>query len=137
ESNDNKVDLEKEVHYLQNYIDLQKIRFGHKAFVEFEVNGLVNHQRIAPLLLISFIENAFKHGVANDPETPIKMELNISEGHLAFSIENKKHTNNRDATGGIGLNNVKRRLNLLYPGKHKLVINDDENSYSCKLSLTL
>ncbi|RYD89247.1 MAG: histidine kinase [Sphingobacteriales bacterium] len=137
ESNDNKVDLEKEVHYLQNYIDLQKIRFGHKAFVEFEVNGEVTSQRIAPLLLISFIENAFKHGVANEPEHPIKMLLDINDGQLEFYIENKKHTNNRDAAGGIGLNNVKRRLNLLYPNKYKLVIKDDDDIYTCRLSLSL
>ncbi|RCH54570.1 hypothetical protein DJ568_12170 [Mucilaginibacter hurinus] len=137
ESNDNKVDLEKEVHYLQNYIDLQKIRFGHKAFVEFDVNGTIDNQRIAPLLLISFIENAFKHGVANDPQKPIKMQMNLQSGRLDFSVENKKHANNRDATGGIGLSNVKRRLNLLYPGKHSLVINEDELTYTCKLSISL
>jgi two-component system LytT family sensor kinase len=137
ESNDNKVDLEKEVHYLQNYIDLQKIRFGHKAFVEFEVSGEITKERIAPLLLISFIENAFKHGVANDPLSPIKMLLRVEDGHLDFQLENKKHTNNRDASGGIGLSNVKRRLNLLYPNRYKLDIQDEVNSYACHLSLTL
>lgn len=137
ESNDNKVDLEKEIHYLQNYIDLQKIRFGYKAFVEFEVKGDVTTQRIAPLLLISFIENAFKHGVANDPETPIKMNLTVESGTLDFHIENKKHTNNRDASGGIGLSNVKRRLNLLYPKKYTLGIDDTETCYVCNLKLVL
>ncbi|GAA4924168.1 sensor histidine kinase [Mucilaginibacter defluvii] len=137
ESNDNKVDLEKEIHYLQNYIDLQKIRFGYKAFVEFEVKGDVTTQRIAPLLLISFIENAFKHGVANDPETPIKMNLTVDNGTLDFHIENKKHTNNRDASGGIGLSNVKRRLNLLYPKKYTLDIDDTETCYVCNLKLVL
>ncbi|MCD8740702.1 sensor histidine kinase [Mucilaginibacter roseus] len=137
ESNDNKVDLEKEIHYLQNYIDLQKIRFGYKAFVEFEVKGDVTTQRIAPLLLISFIENAFKHGVANDPETPIRMNLMVDNGTLDFHIENKKHNNNRDASGGIGLSNVKRRLNLLYPKKYALDIDDTETFYVCNLKLVL
>lgn len=137
ESNDNKVDLEKEIHYLQNYIDLQKIRFGYKAFVEFEVKGDVGMQRIAPLLLISFIENAFKHGVANDPETPIRMNIAVEDGMLNFHIENKKHTNNRDASGGIGLSNVKRRLNLLYPKKYDLQITDTEAYYMCNLKLVL
>ncbi len=137
ESNDNKVDLEKEIHYLQNYIDLQKIRFGYRAFVEFEVTGDISGQRIAPLLLISFIENAFKHGVANDPATPIKMSLAVKSDELLFHIENKKHNNNRDAVGGIGLINVQRRLNLLYPGKYVLDIKDTETCYVCNLSLKL
>ncbi|RVU01820.1 histidine kinase [Mucilaginibacter limnophilus] len=137
ESNDNKVDLEKEIHYLQNYIDLQKIRFGYKAFVDFEVQGEITSQRIAPLLLISFIENAFKHGVASDPESPIKMQITVTDGHLDFHIENKKHTNNRDASGGIGLANVKRRLNLLYPHKYQLDITDTPQSYTCNLHLVL
>jgi two-component system LytT family sensor kinase len=137
ECNDNKVDLAKELTYLQNYIDLQKIRFGKKAYVDFEVNGAVTNQRIAPLLLIAFIENAFKHGVANDPAAPIKMIINLSDGHLSFYMENKKHVHNRDSSGGIGLNNVKRRLDLLYPGNYNLEIHDDADTYTCELSLIL
>ena len=73
ESNDNKVELAKELQYLQNYIDLQKIRFGDKAFVDLKITGEVGDQKIVPLLLIAFIENAFKHGVANDPKMPIPL----------------------------------------------------------------
>ncbi|MBS7566032.1 sensor histidine kinase [Mucilaginibacter sp. Bleaf8] len=137
ECNDNKVDLAKELQYLQNYIDMQKIRFGKNAYVDFEVNGVVTNQRIVPLLLISFIENAFKHGVANDAESPIVLKININDGHLDFYMHNKKHLLNRDAAGGIGLSNVKRRLNLLYHNKYNLVINDTADTYSCELSLIL
>ncbi|PTQ99294.1 histidine kinase [Mucilaginibacter yixingensis] len=137
ESNDNKVDLAKELQYLQNYIDLQLIRFGKKAYVDFEVKGQVTVQRIVPLLLIAFIENAFKHGVANDPEHPIKMIIAVSDGNLSFYMHNKKHLHNRDAVGGIGLNNVKRRLDLLYPGQYKLEIHDEADTYTCELSLIL
>lgn len=137
ECNDNKVDLAKELTYLQNYIDLQKIRFGNKAYVDLEVNGVVTNQRIAPLLLIAFIENAFKHGVANDPAHPIKLIINVSDGHLSFYMENQKHAHNRDASGGIGLHNVKRRLDLLYPGNYNLEIHDDADTYTCELSLIL
>lgn len=137
ECNDNKVDLDKELKYLQNYIDLQKIRFGNKAFVEYTVNGEVDHQRIVPLLLISFVENAFKHGVANNPDHPIVLTLNVTPDHLDFYVNNKKHQHNRDAAGGIGLNNVQRRLKLLYPGKYDLKIQNGEDSYSCELSLVL
>jgi hypothetical protein len=137
ECNDNKVELTKELQYLQNYIDLQKIRFGNKAFIDFEVTGEVTNQHIVPLLLISFIENAFKHGIANDALTPIKLKVNLEDGHLYFFIQNKKHTHNRDSSGGIGLANVRRRLDLLYPGKYNLDIRDEADTYTCQLSLVL
>lgn len=137
ESNDNKVALEKELQYLQNYIDLQKIRFGKKAFIDFKIEGKVGDQRIVPLLLIAFIENAFKHGVANDADTAIKLLIRVDEAKLYFFIENKKHNDNRDASGGIGLSNVKRRLDLLYPRKYSLEIRDEIDTYTCELSLVL
>jgi len=137
ESNDNKVDLSKELQYLQNYIDLQKIRFGNKAYIDFKVEGKVLNQQIAPLLLIAFIENAFKHGVANNPLTPIRLLIDVDESHLHFYMQNKKHMNNRDAVGGIGLNNVQRRLNLLYPGKYNLDVRDEADTYTVELSLVL
>jgi len=137
ECNDNKVDLSKELQYLQNYIDLQKIRFSDKAYIDYKVEGTVTNQKIVPLLLIAFIENGFKHGVANDPLTPIRLLIDVDPEHLHFYMQNKKHTNNRDASGGIGLNNVKRRLNLLYPDKYNLDINDTPDSYTVELSLVL
>src|SRR5579863_3535501 len=137
ECNDNKVELAKELQYLQNYIDLQKIRFGNKAFVEFKITGEVGAQKIVPLLLIAFIENAFKHGVANDPSMPIRLFINLDGANLHFYTENKKHMNNRDIEGGIGLQNVKRRLDLLYTGKYKLDIQDKPDTYICELSLVL
>jgi len=135
--NDNKVDLAKELQYLQNFIDLQKIRFSDKAYIDFKVEGKIQAQQIVPLLLIAFIENAFKHGVANDPLTPIRLLIDVDDEHLHFYMQNKKHTNNRDASGGIGLNNVKRRLNLLYPNKYNLDIRDEANTYTVELSLVL
>jgi two-component system, LytTR family, sensor kinase len=137
ECNDNKVDLAKELQYLHNYIDLQKIRFGSKAYIDFKVEGTVDHQQIVPLLLIAFIENAFKHGIANNQTTPIRLLIEVDDGHLHFYIQNKKHNNNRDASGGIGLSNVKRRLDLLYPGKYNLEIHDEADVYTAELSLVL
>ncbi len=137
ECNDNKVSLVKEIQYLHNYIDLQKIRFGEKAFIDFKVEGNIENQQIVPLLLIAFIENAFKHGVANNPLAPIRLLIDVDEAHLHFYVHNKKHTHNRDAMGGIGLNNVRRRLNLLYPGKYNLDIHDETDTYTVELSLVL
>ncbi|MCJ8210788.1 histidine kinase [Mucilaginibacter sp. RS28] len=137
ECNDNKVDLGKELQYVQNYIDLQKIRFGNKAYVNYTINGVVTNQQIVPLLLIAFVENAFKHGLANDAANPIDIVIAVSDHHLSFYLRNKKHSHNRDAAGGIGLSNVQRRLDLLYPGKYKLEIHDKPETYSCELSLDL
>src|ERR1700761_7200980 len=125
ECNDNKVALSKELQYLQNYIDLQKIRFANKAYIDFKVVGQVTNQQIVPLLLIAFIENAFKHGIANDDASPIQLLIEVDDAHLHFYIQNKKHNNNRDSVGGIGLINVQRRLNLLYPGKFNLDVRDE------------
>jgi LytS/YehU family sensor histidine kinase len=105
--------------------------------VNFEVEGIITNQQIVPLLLISFIENAFKHGVANDPNAPIQLKITVDDGHLHFYMHNKKHLHNRDAAGGIGLNNVKRRLKLLYPNQYHLNINDTVDMYTCELSLIL
>jgi len=137
ECNDNKVDLVKELQYLQNYIDLQKIRYADKAYIDFKVEGNIETQKIVPLLLIAFMENAFKHGVAGNPLTPIRLLIDVEESHLHFYIQNRKHTNNRDASGGIGLINVKRRLDLLYPGKYNLDIRDETDTYTVELSLVL
>ncbi|WP_158992027.1 sensor histidine kinase [Mucilaginibacter sp. L196] len=137
ECNDNEVSLEKELQYLQNYIELQKIRFGKKAYIDFKINGKVDGQQIVPLLLIAFIENAFKHGVANDPGSAIRLLIEVDESHLYFFIQNRKHNNNKDNLGGIGLINVKRRLDLLYPGRYKLDIIDGKETYTCELTLDL
>jgi two-component system LytT family sensor kinase len=88
-------------------------------------------------LLISFIENAVKNGISKDSLAPIKLKINLEDGHLYFFIQNKKHTHNRDSSGGIGLANVRRRLDLLYPGKYNLDIRDEADTYTCQLSLVL
>jgi two-component system LytT family sensor kinase len=137
ECNDNKVSLAKELQYLQNYIELQKIRFGENAYIDFKISGKVDGQQIVPLLLIAFIENAFKHGIANDVLSPIQILIEVDGNQLHFYTHNKKHTNNRDSQGGIGLINVMRRLDLLYHGKYKLDIADDQHTYTSELYLNI
>lgn len=135
ECNDSQVELAKELQYLQSYIEMQKIRYAGNVYINFVVNGDSTRLKIAPLLLISFIENAFKHGVANDPEQPIQFRITAGEDSMCLYVHNKKHKHNRDAGGGIGLHNVKRRLDLLYPGHYTLDIKDEADSYSCELKL--
>ncbi|MBC7616521.1 MAG: sensor histidine kinase [Pedobacter sp.] len=137
ESNDSWVALSKEVEYVQSYIELQKLRFKDGAAVELKLNGEIDAQRIVPLILISFVENAFKHGVANDPEDPIRINIIANQKILHFSITNKKNKTNKDAMGGVGLNNVERRLQLLYPDRYKLNIVNSATHYTSELMLDI
>src|ERR1044071_692138 len=104
ESNDSWVSLSKEIEYVQSFIELQKLRFKDGAAVEFTMNGEIDNQQIVPLILISFVENAFKHGVANDPKDPIRINIIANQKILHFSVSNKKSKTNKDAMGGVGLN---------------------------------
>jgi two-component system LytT family sensor kinase len=137
ESNDSWVALSKEVEYLQSYIELQKLRFKDGAAVELTLNGEIDAQRVVPLILISFVENAFKHGVANDPADPIRINIIANQKILHFSITNKKSKTNKDAMGGVGLNNVERRLQLLYPDRYKLNIVNSATHYTSELMLDI
>ncbi len=137
ESNDSWVALSKEVDYLESYIELQKLRFKDGASVELTMQGEIDEQRIVPLILISFVENAFKHGVANDPEDPIRIQIIANKKILHFSITNKKNKTNKDAMGGVGLNNVERRLQLLYPDRYKLNIVNSATHYTSELMLDI
>lgn len=137
ESNDNRVSLEKEITYLKSFIELQKLRFKGNAYVVLEVEGHINNQFIVPLILISFVENAFKHGLATDKENPIHINISVFEDKMLFTIKNKKHKSNKDQTGGIGMVNVKRRLDLTYPEKYKLTVENREDDYYSELYLNL
>lgn len=137
ESNDSWVSLDKEVEYVESYVELQKLRFKDGAAVEISINGVIDGQKIVPLILISFVENAFKHGVANDAEDPIKINIIANQKILHFSVTNKKSTANKDAIGGVGLNNVERRLQLLYPDRYKLNIVNSATHYTTELMLDL
>lgn len=137
ESNDSWVSLNKELEYVQSYIELQKLRFKDGAAVEVNINGEVDGQQIVPLILISFVENAFKHGVANDPKDPIRINIIANQKILHFSVGNKKSNSNRDAIGGVGLNNVERRLQLLYPDRHTLKVVNSATHYTTELMIDL
>ncbi|MEE1884237.1 sensor histidine kinase [Pedobacter flavus] len=138
ESNDRMSDLSKEVEYLQSYIDLHKLRFKDGGAIKLTINGEISGQQIVPLILISFIENAFKHGVANDPEDPILINIIANQKILHFSVKNKKNKDNyKDKVGGVGLSNVERRLQLMYPDRYKLNIVNSATHYTTELMLDL
>lgn len=137
ESNIEKVDLATEVKYLENFIELQKYRYAGKTYVNFEVIGDLNQHKIAPLLLISFVENAFKHGEVNIEGNPLTINLLLNQNNLNFTVKNYKKDQNKDEVGGIGLENVKRRLQLIYSNNHSLEVKENADTYFCELNLIL
>ncbi|MGV3705886.1 MAG: sensor histidine kinase [Arcticibacter sp.] len=137
DSNEPTVPLEREISYLQNYIELQKLRFGDGTFVDFQYSGVDDKMRIIPLVLIAFVENCFKHGIVTDEAVPLEIRLQVKDYQMTFEIRNKKNLQNKDNLGGIGLSNVQRRLELSYPGAHELHIENGSLIYYCKLVLHL
>ena len=141
ECNERRVPLDKEINCIRNYIDLERIRQGDKTKIDFDLEGHVNGHMIAPLLFIPFLENSFKHGVNSQiREGWVDIKLNVDDDRLDFSVVNGKgmHRPISDKkSGGIGLENVKRRLNLSYPDKHKFKIIEDDTSFRIDLKLFL
>jgi LytS/YehU family sensor histidine kinase len=135
-----KVLLEKEIEYLKSFIELEKLRIRHKDFAELDISGNVEGRTIAPMLLIPFVENAFKHGVKSMGSPGIWVTLQVDPDRICFEVVNYLRKNNltaKDQGKGIGLTNVRRRLNLLYPGKHDLEISIDDEKYRVKLILMI
>lgn len=114
---DGLVDLAEEVDYLHNFLDLYRLRYPGRLHAELTISGDPAGHRVAPLLLVPFVENAFKHGVLDDPATPVRMHLTLAPRLVEFTVENQRHDYQADATSGIGLRNLRRRLELLYPGR--------------------
>ena len=143
ECNEKRVLLSKEVNYLHNYLALEKLRQPKDIDIKFEVEGTVSHQMIAPLMFIPFLENSFKHGLSNNlSDGFVHIYLNVEGEDVKLRIENSKPEklpvrDPKRKSGGIGLVNVKRRLNLLYPEQYSLNIEDNPKSYAIELGLKL
>jgi len=141
EAKDNFVPLERELAVVDSYIALQTIRSGEQLKIEIKREGNMTNQKIAPLILITFLENAFKHGAKGGSEnTFVRLDIKVEENKLTFVVENNKGIIDEVNTGeynGLGLENVKRQLELLYPGKHLLNIKDQPNRFSVALQLSL
>ncbi len=134
ESLDNKVALTDEIHFLENFIDIHQLRFNNCLHIHFQVEGKVEQQRILPLVLISFVENALKHGNLTDPAAPLVIQLTVCDANIQFYVKNKKSKQHREMVStGLGLANVQRRLAIAYPAQHQLSIEEDETFYTCQL----
>jgi uncharacterized membrane protein YozB (DUF420 family) len=140
ESADEQVPLAKEIDYLHNYVELQKIRFEEDVEILLSIAGEPGAQVIEPMLLIPFVENAFKHGVGMIHGPVIDISLKINREQLNFTVKNKVAEGaleEKDNSSGIGLRNVRRRLELLYPAAHKLEVKTMGEWFVANLDLTL
>jgi two-component system, LytTR family, sensor kinase len=135
ESNTAFVPLEKELDYVKDFIDLQNIGFKGDTNVHFATEGDMSKTMIAPMLLIPFVENAFKHGDFNNKLQPIDILCRVENNQIVFQCKNTIRIQQKDKLGGIGLQNVQRRLALIYPHKHQLNIVQNENCFTCSLTL--
>ncbi len=124
ECRDEEVLLDKEIKFINNYIDIERLRYGDKLDVDINVRGQVQGRKIAPLILLPFIENCFKHGASLElDQSWVKVDIEILADRMLFKIENNKVASNGNGNQeGIGIANARRRLDLLYPGNHELKI---------------
>jgi hypothetical protein len=136
-SEEAKVSLAGEVEHLQNFIEFNQLRFSNQLQVDFKVEGQISIRRIMPLLLITFVENAFKYGELHQSENPLQIHLSVDSQNLTFFVWNKKRSGPKEDSTGIGLENIRKRLALGYPEKHSLSIQDEEDFYAIRLTVVL
>lgn len=138
DASESEVDLGKELNYISNYLELQVSRLRDSVRVTYELSGSPKGKRVAPLLLFSFIENAFKHGVNPDEESAIDIRIQVEEEFVQLFVKNKRVAiRNRESSTNIGLANTKERLNLYYPKKHRLAIDSDAAYFTVQLFIEL
>ncbi|ASZ12734.1 histidine kinase [Chitinophaga pendula] len=137
------VPLSTEIAHIRNYIELEQLRYGHRLDVSLNISGDISGQRVAPLLLIPFVENAFKHGVSQEMDQAwITIDIKLKEGWLILKVENS-HADMAEASSatlvknGIGLQNIVRRLELLYQHAHELVLRKESGRYIADLRIKM
>lgn len=137
-----KISMQQETEYLESYVALQKLRFGSEVEITFTIDLAPEEtgHGIEPMLLIPFVENAFKHGTGYVHQPVININLSVKKGVLVFRVTNKfdrETDTSKDESSGIGLSNVRSRLALLYPDRHNLSIDSNGNQFTINLTLTL
>jgi LytS/YehU family sensor histidine kinase len=140
DSNHPKVLLKKEIDYMLNYISLERLRLNDQVPIRFNVTGNTENVWITPLIFITFLENAFKHGVSNsNPKAWVSISIALEGNACVYIVENSKSGESKEGIekSGIGLRNVQRRLELSYPGAHTLETTDAPDKYIVKLNLDL
>ena len=137
-ANDKKVFLKDELQYIENYIKLQHIRIAKNKNVKINIKGVISTQKISPLLFISYIENAFKYGTDFNGNTEIEIDISVKDNELQFKCVNIIGNRSKDEeSSGIGMQNTKNRLKLLYPDKHWLTTIENDNKFMVDLKLKI
>ena len=143
ENTQEKILLQREIEYLENYISLQKLRTASSELISIDtdIEVYTGSLQIAPMLLIPFVENAFKHGISMREVSHIKTSLHVRENKLYYDVYNSIHHSTKNdpevEQHGVGLENVKQRLQLLYPQKHELIIRETIKEYFIHLTIKL
>ena len=128
-----KAPLKDEIEHVRNVIKINQLRFSNQLNVNFEVSGVVDGAMIIPFVLITLVENAFKHGDLKKQEHPIEVKLNVDGNKISFFCRNKKKTGPKELSTGVGLENIKKRLDLAYGDNYKFVIKDEAEFYTIEL----
>lgn len=138
DGDEDRVQLKKEIEYLEKYIEIHKIRFQKQVDITFDKHIDNEAEQIAPLMLVTLVENAFKHGVEQLADNAfLKIKLGVNNGRLIFAVENNFKKKDKKTRSGIGLKNLKKRLELIYPEKYKLVLEKKEFIFRATLNIDL
>ncbi|RBL88612.1 sensor histidine kinase [Chitinophaga flava] len=137
ESNEAKVQLEQELKYLQDYIDIQRLRLPQDIEIQYTLNGQPASLQIEPMLLVPFVENAFKHGISYAEDSFINIDITIAENMIRLMVRNSLFKERVAERGGIGLQNVLKRLDMLYHGDHEITITESDNQFIVDLKIVL
>ena len=136
---DTLVSLYSEINHIKNYIHLQKMRFNNELYLDMTIEGEenINHLEILPLVLISFVENIFKHGDIHDPAHPAKIVMNAEENGFYLSIYNRKNKGPKEHTSGVGMNNIRVRMDILYAEKYQVeILIDTEDEFALEFTIS-
>ena len=132
------VPIDKELQMLKKYVELEKLRYGNRLDIAFTIEGNTNLLAISPLLLLPFVENSFKHGVSEQiDQCWISIHVHIENNAFTFQVSNSRVERTEQTLGGLGMENVRKRLQLLYPEKHEIKITEEAEVYTVKLQLLL
>jgi two-component system LytT family sensor kinase len=133
---DGKAPLKDEIEHVRNVIKINQLRFSNNLNVQFQVEGVVNGAMIIPFVLITLVENAFKHGDLKSTQYPIEVKLSVRDGKLYFYCKNKKKNGPKELSTGIGLDNIKKRLDLAYGSNYALKVKDEADIYTTELTIS-
>ncbi len=139
EADTEKIELSRELSNLEEYIELIRLRTSGANYLNFKITGTPGHLRISPMLFLPLVENAYKHSATKEGENVVQIDIQINNNMLHFLIRNLYNSTLKPppGEGGIGLNQVKRRLELIYPGKHKFTVTNDNDRFNVELIVEL